>query len=158
MCSTRRRPALDRRDTFRSDGIYFTVGDGGPQGSGGGHQAQDTNDLRGKLLRIDPSDFNKELTKDFVADRQRVAADYPADNPFVGGGGHPAIYAYGFRNPWQWNFDRTTGKIWLGDVGYSSWEEVDRDVQKGGNYGWGVFEGTHCFTGFFTAVRAATRR
>jgi uncharacterized repeat protein (TIGR03806 family) len=134
---------------FGPDGyLYFSIGDGGPQGSIGGHQAQDTNDLRGKLHRIDPSDFNKELTKDFVAGRGRVAADIPADNPFVGGGGAPSIYAYGFRNPWQWHFDSATNKIWLGDVGNDSWEEVDRDVQKGGNYGWGVFEGTHC-TGYF---------
>lgn len=134
---------------FGPDGyLYISIGDGGPQGAGGGGQAQDTNDLRGKLLRLDVSDLTSELTKDFVANRQRVAAAYPADNPFASGGGHPAIYAYGFRNPWQWHFDRKDNTIWLGDVGNSSFEEVDRKVVKGGNYGWGAFEGFSC-TNYF---------
>jgi len=133
---------------FGADGsLYVAIGDGGPHGIGGGTQAQDTNDLRGKLLRIDVSDLTKQLTKDFVAGRQRIAADVPPDNPFVAGGGHPAIYAYGFRNPWQWHFDRRDKTIWLGDVGNRSREEVDR-VVKGGNYGWSVWEGFLC-TGDF---------
>lgn len=133
---------------FGADGyLYVAIGDGGPLGIGGGIQAQDTNDLRGKLLRIDVSDVTKELTKDFVPGRQRVAADIPPDNPFVVGGGHPAIFAYGFRNPWQWHFDRSDGTIWLGDVGNSTREEVDR-VVKGGNYGWSAWEGFLC-TGDF---------
>ncbi|MEO6772469.1 MAG: PQQ-dependent sugar dehydrogenase [Kofleriaceae bacterium] len=136
---------------FGSDGdLYFSIGDGGPQGIGGGTQAQDTTDLRGKLIRLDVSDLTRELTKDFVANRQRIAADIPPDNPFVLGGGNPAIYAYGFRNPWQWHFDRADGSIWLGDVGNSTREEVDRGVVKGGNYGWSVFEGFLC-TGNFMA-------
>ncbi|MBA3501199.1 MAG: PQQ-dependent sugar dehydrogenase, partial [Deltaproteobacteria bacterium] len=139
---------------FGADGyLYAAIGDGGPQGIGGGTQAQNTNDLRGKLLRIDVSDLTKSLTKDFVSGRQRIAADIPADNPFVAGGGHPAVWASGFRNPWQWHFDRANGSIWLGDVGNSAREEINRAVVKGGNYGWSAYEGFNC-TNHFPALCA----
>jgi len=137
---------------FGSDGLlYIAIGDGGPQGKGGGTQAQDTSDLRGKLLRLDVSDLTKSLSKDWVANRQRIAADIPPTNPFVGGGGNPAIYAYGFRNPWQWHFDRADGSIWLGDVGNGTREEVDRKLVAGANYGWSGMEGFLC-TNDFPAV------
>ena len=53
----------------------------------------------------------------------------------------PEIFAWGFRNPWRWSFDRQGGQLWLGDVGSHTREEVDR-VVRGGNYGWRCFEGT----------------
>ncbi len=141
-------PGLHSADVarFGPDGyLYIALGDGGPMVRIGGEQAQDTYDLRGKLLRIDVSDTDLSLPNDgYIAGRQRVAATYPADNPFAAGGGHPSVYAYGFRNPWQWHFDGQTGAIWLGDVGNMYWEEVNRGIVKGGNYGWGYFEGTHC--------------
>jgi uncharacterized repeat protein (TIGR03806 family) len=137
--------AVDAMHFGRDGYLYVALGDGGPQGLMGGQQAQNKNDLRGKLLRLDVSDHTQKLVDDgIVLNRQRVGAAIPADNPFVGGGGSPAVYAYGFRNPWQWHFDRATGAIWLGDVGHNTWEEVNRDVTKGGNYGWGIYEGTHC--------------
>lgn len=132
---------------FGPDGyLYVAIGDGSAlYGSLGGMHSQDKTDLRGKLLRIDVSDPTKKLVDEaFVPGSQRVGAAIPADNPFVAGGGHGAVYAYGLRNPWQWHFDRATGAIWLGDVGASNWEEVNRNVAKGGNYGWAVYEGTHC--------------
>lgn len=146
--SVHQPPGLHASDAIRfgPDGyLYVAIGDGGPQGLVGGQQAQNTLDLRGKLLRIDVSDPSKKLVDDgLMPGRQRVGAGIPADNPFVSGGGAPAVYAYGFRNPWQWHFDRATGAIWLGDVGNNNWEEINRDVKKGGNYGWGIYEGTHC--------------
>ena len=82
----------------------------------------------------------------------------PADNPFaasttlcnVNGNGPqncPEIYAWGFRNPWSWSFDRQTGDLWVGDVGESDIEEVNR-VRRGGNYGWRCFEGTRDVSAF----------
>jgi uncharacterized repeat protein (TIGR03806 family) len=115
---------------FGPDGyLYFGLGDGGdeedPCGSG-----QNTGSLLGKMLRIDI---------DAPAGTYKV----PVDNPFVGDTRYrPEIWSYGFRNPWRWSFDRVSGDLWVGDVGQSSWEEVDR-VGKGGNYGWNICEGFH---------------
>ena len=55
----------------------------------------------------------------------------------------PEIWAYGFRNPWRFTFD-PDGLLIAADVGDRFWEEVNI-VRKGGNYGWDVLEGTHCF-------------
>ena len=58
------------------------------------------------------------------------------------------VYAYGFRNPWRFSFDRANGNLWIGDVGQDSWEEVDRiprGTAPGGNYGWSYYEGTHVY-------------
>ena len=105
--------------------LYLSLGDGGgggdPQESG-----QDTESLRGKMLRI-------KVTGE---DRYSI----PPDNPFVGTGGLDEIWAYGLRNPWRYSFDRATGELWVGDVGQGSYEEVDL-VVRGGNYGWDCYEG-----------------
>ena len=53
------------------------------------------------------------------------------------------VYAYGFRNPWRFSFG-PDGRLWAADVGQGLWEEVDW-VVKGGNYGWRVREGAHCY-------------
>lgn len=115
---------------FGPDGhLYIGMGDGG---SGGDPQnrAQNSDELLGKILRIDV-----DHDRPFVI---------PKGNPFVTGGGRPEIYALGFRNPWRFSFDRETGMLWLADVGQNKWEEVDL-VFPGGNYGWRIMEGAHCF-------------
>src|SRR5262249_55619201 len=118
---------------FGADGfLYFGLGDGGSGGDPLGH-GQDTGILLGKMMRIDVN-----------ATSPGKQYAIPADNPFVGGGGLPEIYAVGFRNPWRFSFDRPTGRLFVADVGQNNFEEVDL-VQKGGNYGWNTMEGAHCF-------------
>ena len=119
---------------FGADGLlYVGLGDGGsandPLAAG-----QDLGTWLGKILRID-------------VDRRDPGKAYavPADNPFVGReGARPEIFAFGFRNPWQIAFDRQTGRLWAADVGQELLEEIDV-VEKGGNYGWSLWEGTNAF-------------
>jgi glucose/arabinose dehydrogenase len=128
---------------FGPDGdLYIGMGDGGsgsdPQGNG-----QNTHALLGKILRID------------VDGPQAGGKAYaiPNDNPFAPGGvrpggGAPEVWAYGLRNPWRFSFDAANGDLYIGDVGQSAWEEIDRQPasSRGGeNYGWNVMEGLHCY-------------
>ena len=116
--------------------LYVSLGDGGssgdPQGNG---QRLDT--LLAKILRIDvePS-----------GDRPY---GIPGDNPFVGTSrARPEIFVTGMRNPWRISFDRTTGDLWIGDVGQNAFEEIDvvRAGSGGGqNFGWNRMEGFHCY-------------
>ena len=120
---------------FGHDGyLYIGLGDGGsggdPQGNG-----QNVTTLLGSILRIDVSNASP-------AEPYRV----PEDNPFWGDEtARGEIWAYGLRNPWRFSFDEVTGDLWTGDVGQNRFEEIDL-VVRGGNYGWNVLEGTHCFS------------
>ncbi|MBN8614852.1 MAG: PQQ-dependent sugar dehydrogenase [Deltaproteobacteria bacterium] len=124
---------------FGPDGyLYIGTGDGG----GGGDPrdtAQDPTNLLGKMLRID-------------VDAPSGGEEYgiPSDNPFVGDDGvRDEIWAFGYRNPWRFSFDRLTGEMYIGDVGQGRWEEIDVEpaAASGRNYGWSQFEGTHDFAG-----------
>jgi hypothetical protein len=69
----------------------------------------------------------------------------PQDNPFVGREGLDEIYAYGLRNPYRMSFDRAGEYgLFAVDAGEHLWEEISIIIE-GGNYGWNVKEGTHCF-------------
>ena len=124
---------------FGSDGhLYIAVGDGGG-GNDPENNAQDTTDnLLGKMLRIDPR------TDAFPNDLERNYA-VPADNPFVGVPGDDEIWSIGLRNPWRNSFDRQTGDLYIADVGQGAREEVNfqpADTLGGENYGWRLREGT----------------
>ena len=114
--------------------LYLSVGDGSAS-MDPFDQGQDTSTLLATVLRLDVSAASD-------AEPYRI----PPTNPFVDDiTARPEIFAYGFRNPWRMSIDRASGAIWLGDVGVSNAEEIDR-VEAGGNYGWSVFEGTHCLS------------
>lgn len=130
---------------FGPDGmLYISFGDGGgaddnqmghvsdwyDDNEGGNAQNVEEN-LLGKILRIDVD----------AGDPFQI----PGDNPFAGGDGLDEIYAYGLRNPYRFSFD-IGGEhgLLVGDAGQNRYEEVSQ-VQLGGNYGWNVMEGTHCF-------------
>lgn len=116
---------------FGNDGyLYVSFGDGGGADDGFAY-GQNKSVKSAKVLRIDVDDVPAGQTYGI-----------PPTNPFKNGGGEPALFAYGFRNPFRFSFDRATGDLWLGDVGQTAWEEIDR-VEVGGNYGWPCREGAH---------------
>lgn len=120
---------------FGPDGrLYIGVGDGGG-GNDPPNNAQNIEVLLGKILRIDVDH------PDPVAG---TAYSSPADNPYVGAPGRDEIFSIGWRNPWRFSFDRSTGQQWVADVGQGAREEVDTPILNGGNYGWRVYEGTAC--------------
>jgi glucose/arabinose dehydrogenase len=119
---------------FLGNDLYLGTGDGG---SGGDppNNAQNTESLLGKLLRIDP--------------RPSGGRPYtvPSSNPFVGKPGRDEIYSYGLRNPFRFSFDTVSAKaprIAIGDVGQNRFEEVDYTTvaaAAGANFGWDALEG-----------------
>jgi putative heme-binding domain-containing protein len=124
---------------FGPDGfLYLGMGDSGPQQDPQGH-GQDLTTFLGKILRID-------------VDHQEAGRAYaiPSENPFrTNTAARPEIWAFGFREPWRFSFDRKTRDLWVGDVGQDKIEEVTI-VRAGENHGWNVFEG---FTPFSNRYR-----
>jgi len=119
---------------FGPDGfLYVGLGDGGSGGDPSGN-GQNLQTLLGKMLRIDTDSTPP-------AGQQHAI---PADNPFAAKGGLPEIWAYGLRNPWRFSFDQPTGRLFCADVGQNNFEEVDL-ITKGGNFGWNLMEGNHCY-------------
>lgn len=127
---------------FGPDGyLYIGMGDGGSANDPGNRAQTITNQLLGKMLRLDVNG------DDFPADNNRNYA-IPADNPFVGVTGDDEIWAYGLRNPWRNAFDRATGDLWIADVGQNAIEEISFQPASstgGENYGWRCYEGNNAF-------------
>lgn len=124
---------------FLGNLLYLGTGDGGSAGDPP-NNAQNTDSLLGKLLRIDP--------------RPSGGRPYsvPADNPFVGTPGRDEIYSYGLRNPFRFSFDTVTAnqpRIAIADVGQNRFEELDYTTvaaARGANFGWDAFEGFAPYT------------
>ena len=110
--------------------LYIAVGDGGIGADHTGN-AQSTQSLLGKILRIDVNG----------------GAPYtiPPDNPFTDDPESlDEIWAMGLRNPWRFSFDRETGDMYIGDVGENTWEEINfipANSSGGENFGWSCKEG-----------------
>jgi glucose/arabinose dehydrogenase len=133
---------------FGPDGfLYISIGDGGNaddigfdhvddwyKRNAGGNGQDVKQNLLGNILRIDVNTVSGNKNYGI-----------PNSNPFVGHVGKDEIFAYGFRNPYRFSFDMGgTHALIAGDAGQSLYEEID-DVRLGGNYGWNVKEGFHCF-------------
>ncbi len=118
---------------FGHDGfLYISTGDGtGPNPPDRLRAGQDVTNLLSAILRIDVDQMDGERNYSI-----------PDDNPFVDlPSARPEIWSYGFRNPWKMSFDRDTGDLWVGDVGWDTWELIYR-VERGANYGWSITEGS----------------
>jgi glucose/arabinose dehydrogenase len=112
--------------------LYVALGE---QTAGKPSQALDS--LLGKILRLNPD------------------GSIPEDNPFYRQAGekYRAIWARGLRNPFSIAFQPATGKLFVNDVGQSSWEEINV-VERGGNYGWPMVEGFSTNQAFINPIHA----
>lgn len=111
---------------FGKDGkLYVSIGDGATfaYASDSSLRAQDLGSPNGKILRV-----NKDGTA-------------PSDNPFFDGtnSNRSKVWSLGLRNPYRFALEPTTGEIYIGDVGWDSYDELNRG--KGMNFGWPCFEG-----------------
>ncbi len=105
---------------FGPDGkLYIAVGE-----NANGANSQTLGNLLGKILRI-----NSDGT-------------IPTDNPFfnMAAGNNRAIWALGLRNPFTFAFQPVTNRMFINDVGQSTWEEINDGI-AGSNYGWPGTEG-----------------
>lgn len=91
-----------------------------------GTRVQDIDNLSGKIIRIDP-----------------ITGKGLIDNPFYNGdqdANRSKVYQYGLRNPFRITVDPLDGKVYVGDVGWTQWEEINAGA-PGANFGWPYYEG-----------------
>ena len=117
-----------------------------PTAEGGALRSQDLRTagdpvtLDGAILRIDP-----------------ITGDGLSDNPLSGNADANArrIVAYGLRNPFNLTIRPGTNDIWIGDVGWNTWEEINRIVNPVDgavrNFGWPCYEGVGRQSGYDAA-------
>jgi len=112
--------------------LYVAFGDGGSAGDPL-DAGQDTTTWLGAILRIDLTTNGFE-----------PAPDNPLASP-----DRPEIHLWGLRNPWRMSFDRSTGELWIGDVGQDALEEIDvvAPTPAVRNLGWNRYEGIRRFRG-----------
>ncbi len=126
---------------FGPDGyLYIGTGDGG----GGGDPDRNGQKLTtrlAKMLRISVNGgtgYTIPTTNPYASSNCDTAV-----NPC------PEIWAFGLRNPWKFSFDRINGDLFIGDVGQGDYEEVNyvpSGSAPGKNFGWNVYEATHCYS------------
>ncbi|GEP50212.1 glucose dehydrogenase [Flavobacterium noncentrifugens] len=117
---------------FGPDGyLYIGMGDGG-DGGDPGNRAQNISENLGKMLRIDVNSGSPY--------------GIPPTNPYAGAlVGNDEIWAIGLRNPWKFSFNKSTGDLWIADVGQDAIEEINKvaaPLTPGLNFGWRCYEGS----------------
>lgn len=110
----------------------------GPTQNVGAFRAQQINSLNGKVLRIDPETGAGVASNPF----------FDPANPFAA---RSRVWTLGLRNPYRFSIQPGTGShnpadgdpgvLWVGDVGWAYWEEINRVDQGGTNLGWPIYEG-----------------
>ncbi|KMT66807.1 PQQ-dependent sugar dehydrogenase [Catenovulum maritimum] len=121
---------------FGNDGmLYASFGD-----SEMDFHSQNLHNLYGSLIRIDVDTYPYTIPNDNPFNTGQAICQHFEDTRTSD---CPEVFAYGFRNPWRFSIDSQTGIPWVGDVGDSRYEEIDRII-SGGNYGWPIMEGAHC--------------
>ncbi len=143
---------------FGPDGfLYLSLGDEGGANDEYRNGQRVDRDFFSGILRLDVDLLPQSIVPNPHPAVHPGTYAIPADNPFVGAArfnGLPVdpihvrteFWAVGLRNPWRMSFDPATGRLWCGDVGQESHEEVDLIV-RGGNYGWSFREGNFPFQG-----------
>jgi glucose/arabinose dehydrogenase len=116
---------------FGADGkLYVSTGDASSYNFADKRamRVQDLNNLSGKMLRIDPD------TGAGLADNPFATADLNSNRS--------KVYDLGLRNPFRFTFDPITNEPVIADVGWFSWEEINRSKPGGGtNFAWPGYEG-----------------
>ena len=160
--ATSEQPLISQRDeadnhnggqlAFGPDGyLYLSIGDEGGANDQFSNSQRLDRDFFAGMLRLDVDRRAGSLAPNAHAAVHAGTYAVPPDNPWVGATSfngaavsptavRTEFWAVGLRNPWRFSFDAATGRLWLGDVGQGTREEIDV-IGRGGNYGWSYREG-----------------
>jgi glucose/arabinose dehydrogenase len=117
---------------FKNGLLYVAIGE-----NANGANAQNLDTYHGKLLRINPD------------------GSVPAGNPYTTGTEQrKRVWAHGLRNPFTFDIQPSTGKVFVNDVGQSTWEEINDATTGGLNFGWPNAEGNGTNPSFTNPVYA----
>jgi glucose/arabinose dehydrogenase/regulation of enolase protein 1 (concanavalin A-like superfamily) len=117
---------------FKGDKLYVAIGE-----NANGAHAQNLDTYHGKLLRVNAD------------------GSAPADNPFNTAGvseQRKRVWAYGLRNPYTFDVQPGTERIFVNDVGQNTWEEINDATAGGLNFGWPATEGATSNPAFASPV------
>lgn len=117
---------------FKEGKLYVATGENSNEAN-----AQNLDTYHGKVIRINPD------------------GSIPAGNPYTSGSDQKRrIWSYGLRNPFTFAIQPGTGKIFVNDVGFNAWEEINDATSPGKNYGWPAAEGNSSNPAYTNAVYA----